>query len=84
LPPTLVIDDDATGDVETRGLRSCDGRGLPKAERYSYVFEGNSQVLDQILVRGNLLLQSTTTWFTSIRSSSTGPPTTIRRLHGWI
>ena len=23
--------------------------GLPKAERYSYVFEGNSQVLDQIL-----------------------------------
>ena len=23
---------------------------LPKAERYSYVFEGNSQVLDQILV----------------------------------
>jgi predicted extracellular nuclease len=29
--------------------------GLPKAERYSYVFEGNSQVLDQILVSGNLL-----------------------------
>jgi predicted extracellular nuclease len=28
---------------------------LPKAERYSYVFEGNSQVLDQILVSGNLL-----------------------------
>ena len=24
--------------------------GLPKPERYSYVFEGNSQVLDQILV----------------------------------
>jgi predicted extracellular nuclease len=23
---------------------------LPKPERYSYVFEGNSQVLDQILV----------------------------------
>ena len=23
---------------------------LPQAERYSYVFEGNSQVLDQILV----------------------------------
>ena len=28
---------------------------LPKAERYSYVFEGNSQVLDQILVSDNLL-----------------------------
>jgi predicted extracellular nuclease len=28
---------------------------LPKSERYSYVFEGNSQVLDQILVSGNLL-----------------------------
>jgi predicted extracellular nuclease len=28
---------------------------LPQRERYSYVFEGNSQVLDQILVSGNLL-----------------------------
>ena len=28
---------------------------LRKAERYSYVFEGNSQVLDQILVSENLL-----------------------------
>ena len=28
---------------------------LPKPERYSYVFEGNSQVLDQMLVSGNLL-----------------------------
>jgi uncharacterized protein len=28
---------------------------LPKAERYSYVFEGNSQVLDQILVSDNVL-----------------------------
>jgi predicted extracellular nuclease len=28
---------------------------LPKAERYSYVFEGNSQVLDQIVVSDNLL-----------------------------
>jgi uncharacterized protein len=27
---------------------------LPKPERYSYVFEGNSQVLDQILVSRNL------------------------------
>jgi hypothetical protein len=28
---------------------------LPKAERYSYVFEGNSQVLDQILVSNGML-----------------------------
>ena len=28
---------------------------LPLPERYSYVFEGNSQVLDQILVSDNLL-----------------------------
>jgi uncharacterized protein len=28
---------------------------LPKGERYSYVFEGNSQVLDQILVSNTLL-----------------------------
>jgi predicted extracellular nuclease len=28
---------------------------LPQPERYSYVFEGNSQVLDQILVSSNLL-----------------------------
>jgi predicted extracellular nuclease len=28
---------------------------LPKSERYSYVFEGNSQVLDQILLSDNLL-----------------------------
>jgi uncharacterized protein len=28
---------------------------LPKSERYSYVFEGNSQVLDQILVSDNIL-----------------------------
>jgi len=28
---------------------------LPPQERYSYVFEGNSQVLDQILVSNNLL-----------------------------
>jgi len=28
---------------------------LPEDERYSYVFEGNSQVLDQILVSNSLL-----------------------------
>jgi uncharacterized protein len=30
-------------------------RTLPKPERYSYVFEGNSQVLDQILFSFNML-----------------------------
>jgi uncharacterized protein len=29
-------------------------KDLPPAERYSYVFEGNSQVLDQILVGPNI------------------------------
>jgi len=33
---------------------------LPKAERYSYVFEGNSQVLDQMLVRDKLDKANTT------------------------
>jgi uncharacterized protein len=30
-------------------------RLLPQSERYSYVFEGNSQVLDQILFSNNML-----------------------------
>jgi predicted extracellular nuclease len=33
---------------------------LPKAERYSYVFEGNSQVLDQMLVSDKLDKKNTT------------------------
>jgi len=32
---------------------------LPKAERYSYVFEGNSQVLDQVLVSDKLAKPAT-------------------------
>ena len=48
--------------VLARRCRSCEGGGalvnlmrpLPKAERYSYVFEGNSQVLDQMLVSDKL------------------------------
>jgi hypothetical protein len=28
---------------------------LPANEQYSYIFDGNSQVLDQILVSGNVL-----------------------------
>jgi uncharacterized protein len=38
------------GDVLTSLMNE-----LPKAERYSYDFEGNSQVLDQIIVSGTLL-----------------------------
>jgi predicted extracellular nuclease len=33
-------------------------RTLPFAERYSYVFEGNSQVLDHILISRNLVRDS--------------------------
>ncbi|ADB32779.1 Endonuclease/exonuclease/phosphatase [Kribbella flavida DSM 17836] len=33
-------------------------RTLPAKERYSYVFEGNSQILDQILISQNLRLAS--------------------------
>ena len=40
--------------LEESGLTSL-METLPQAERYSYVFEGNSQVLDQILVSPNLL-----------------------------
>jgi uncharacterized protein len=36
------------------GVMSSLMNTLPKAERYSYVFEGNSQVLDQILASNNL------------------------------
>ena len=32
---------------------------LPRAERYTYVFEGNSQVLDQILVSGRCAVAGT-------------------------
>ena len=45
---------------------------LPTPERYTYVFEGNSQVLDQILVSRKLDKRNTcTTSSTSTRSSST-------------
>jgi uncharacterized protein len=40
--------------LEESGLSSL-METLPQAERYSYVFEGNSQVLDQILVSPNLV-----------------------------
>ena len=40
--------------LEGGGVLSSLMNRLPKPERYSYVFEGNSQVLDQILVSENL------------------------------
>jgi predicted extracellular nuclease len=43
-----------TVDILEGGVLTTLMDTLPKAERYSYVFEGNSQVLDQILVSDNL------------------------------
>ena len=39
----------------TDGVMTSLMETLPQAERYSYVFEGNSQVLDQIIVSNHLL-----------------------------
>jgi predicted extracellular nuclease len=44
-----------TVDILEGGVLTTLMDTLPKSERYSYVFEGNSQVLDQILLSGNLL-----------------------------
>jgi predicted extracellular nuclease len=44
-----------TVDILEGGVLTSLMNALPQAERYSYVFEGNSQVLDQILVSNNLL-----------------------------
>jgi uncharacterized protein len=44
-----------TVDILEGGVLTTLMDTLPKPERYSYLFEGNSQVLDQILVSDNLL-----------------------------
>jgi predicted extracellular nuclease len=44
-----------TVDILEGGVLTTLMDTLPKPERYSYVFEGNSQVLDQILVSDNML-----------------------------
>jgi predicted extracellular nuclease len=44
-----------TVDILEGGVLTTLMDTLPNPERYSYVFEGNSQVLDQILVSNNLL-----------------------------
>jgi len=46
---------ETTQILESGGVLSSLMHGLPQAERYSYVFEGNSQVLDQILFSPNML-----------------------------
>jgi predicted extracellular nuclease len=47
-----------TVDILTRDLFMWDlPRLLPPAERYTYVFDGNSQVLDHILISLPLLLR---------------------------
>ncbi len=43
-----------TIDILEGGVMTTLMKKLPPAERYSYVFEGNSQVLDQILVANHL------------------------------
>jgi hypothetical protein len=56
-PGPSMPDDDGSGQTAATGappvLRTLFGR-LPANERYSYVFDGNSQVLDQILVSQSL------------------------------
>jgi uncharacterized protein len=50
-----------TVDILEGGVLTTLMDTLPKPERYSYVFEGNSQVLHQILVSDNLLDASAST-----------------------
>ena len=53
---------------------------LPPSERYSYVFEGNSQALDHILRRRRCCCRCrSTTRCTSTPSSTTNSRTTTRR-----
>jgi predicted extracellular nuclease len=46
---------ETTQILESGGVISSLMHGLPQSERYSYVFEGNSQVLDQVLFSPNML-----------------------------
>jgi predicted extracellular nuclease len=45
----------ATTSILEGGVLASLVKTLPPEERYSYVFEGNSQVLDQILISNRLL-----------------------------
>jgi predicted extracellular nuclease len=62
-PGEFVPDADGSGQTEVTGedpVLTTLFDLLPENERYSYVFDGNSQVLDQILVSGSLLAQGPT------------------------
>ncbi len=57
-PGPFMPDPDGSGQTAATGAASVMGTlfdRLPANERYSYVFDGNSQVLDQILVSSSLL-----------------------------
>ena len=79
-PGPFMPDADGSGQTAPTGRRRCWHAVRPAARRASatrYVFDGNSQVLDQILVSTSLLAaRPSTTWSTSTPSSSTRPATT--------
>ena len=54
------------------------GETLPADEQYDYVFEGNAQTLDHLLVSGGAGREPSSTWSASMRSSPTRPAITIR------
>ena len=56
-----------SGDHESGRVLVSLPQLLPPAERYSYVFDGNSQVLDQILVSPGLLVGRPTAPFPRLR-----------------
>ncbi|MBT3150682.1 endonuclease/exonuclease/phosphatase [Streptomyces sp. CHD11] len=45
---------ETTAILEGRGTLWSAIKSLPRQERYSYVYQGNSQVLDQILISGSI------------------------------
>ena len=76
-----VLRDD--GDPRGRRRAGQPAARAAEAERYSYVFEGNSQVLDQILASGGALARcAASTSSTSTPSSSTRRATTTHRSPG--
>jgi predicted extracellular nuclease len=59
-PGEFMPDADGSGQTELTGdepVLTTLFDLLPENERYSYVFDGNSQVLDQILVSGSILAE---------------------------
>ena len=84
-PQRLPVLGDAARSWRAPALREPDGDAA-RAERYSYVFDGNSQVArpDPRLRRAARHAKPrATTRSTSTRSSPTRPPTTTRRSRAW-